>query len=303
MGSVESVQCQIFPCSSCSCSQHVQLPLKCTVSVWQRGFNLASATSGAVPPAFLCLGWPPLFASFSSVSDLHPDMKGWNWPLIQAHLELWRRKVKVSVTKLRPTLCDPMDCTSGSAVHGILQARILKWVAIPFSRGYFHPTQGLNRGLLHCRQLLYWLSHEGRCGKAETLRTSAVACVGSPWNGWISQGLPQLKAVCACQVQVLGLLSARCTVRAPSQMGHASPQGSWSQAVIPSIALWCPGSWEHVGNDWWLAHSLGEMRRLGLRLQQLLAFCLWLLLTCLSVSEESLHLLCCSSLSISSLIL
>ena len=34
-----------------------------------------------------------------------------------------------------PTLCDPMDCSPpGSSVHGILQARILEWVAIPFSR-------------------------------------------------------------------------------------------------------------------------------------------------------------------------
>ena len=33
------------------------------------------------------------------------------------------------------TLCDPMDCSPpGSSVHGILQARILEWVAIPFSR-------------------------------------------------------------------------------------------------------------------------------------------------------------------------
>ena len=34
------------------------------------------------------------------------------------------------------TLCDPMDCSPpGSSVHGILQARILEWVAMPFSRG------------------------------------------------------------------------------------------------------------------------------------------------------------------------
>ena len=33
-------------------------------------------------------------------------------------------------------LCDPMDCSPpGSSVHGILQARILEWVAIPSSRG------------------------------------------------------------------------------------------------------------------------------------------------------------------------
>ena len=39
------------------------------------------------------------------------------------------RKVKVAQSCL--TLCDPMDWI----VHGILQARILEWVAVPFSRG------------------------------------------------------------------------------------------------------------------------------------------------------------------------
>ena len=39
-----------------------------------------------------------------------------------------------------PTLCGPMDCSlSGSPVHGILQARILEWVAIPYSRGSAWP--------------------------------------------------------------------------------------------------------------------------------------------------------------------
>ena len=52
---------------------------------------------------------------------------------------LWRQNldiiVKVKVTQLCPTLCDPMDYT----VHGILQARILEWVAIPFSRESSQP--------------------------------------------------------------------------------------------------------------------------------------------------------------------
>ena len=40
------------------------------------------------------------------------------------------------VAQLCLTLCDPMVCSPpGSSVHGILQARILEWVAIPFSRG------------------------------------------------------------------------------------------------------------------------------------------------------------------------
>ena len=48
----------------------------------------------------------------------------------------WLEKVKVLVTEACPTLCHPMDCSPpGSSVHGILQARMLEWVAIPFCRG------------------------------------------------------------------------------------------------------------------------------------------------------------------------
>ena len=44
-------------------------------------------------------------------------------------------KVKVKVDQSCTTLCDPMDCNlPDSTVHGILQARILEWVAFPFSR-------------------------------------------------------------------------------------------------------------------------------------------------------------------------
>ena len=68
---------------------------------------------------------------------------------------------------LHPTLCDPMDYSPpGSSVHAILQARILECVAIPFSRGIF-PTQGSNPGLLNCRQILYWLSHQESCTPPE----------------------------------------------------------------------------------------------------------------------------------------
>ena len=49
-------------------------------------------------------------------------------------------KVKILVTLSCLTLCDPMDCRlPGSSVHGILQARILEWVAISFSRESSRP--------------------------------------------------------------------------------------------------------------------------------------------------------------------
>ena len=45
-----------------------------------------------------------------------------------------------SVAQSCPTFCNPMDYSSpGSSVHGILQARILEWVAIPFSKGSSWP--------------------------------------------------------------------------------------------------------------------------------------------------------------------
>ena len=58
------------------------------------------------------------------------------------------------------TLCDPRDCSSpGPSVQGIFQARILESVAISFSRIFL--TQGLNLGLLHCRQILYhWVNRK-----------------------------------------------------------------------------------------------------------------------------------------------
>ena len=99
--------------------------------------------------------------------------------------------MKIKVTQSCLTLCDPMDYT----VHGILQARILEWVAFFFSRAFPNPgvkprsptlqadslpaepqgkpkdtevgslsllqqiflTQELKLGLLHCRQILYQL--------------------------------------------------------------------------------------------------------------------------------------------------
>ena len=51
-----------------------------------------------------------------------------------------KKKVKVLGAQSCQTLWDPMDCSPpGSSIHGILQARILEWVAIPFSRGSFCP--------------------------------------------------------------------------------------------------------------------------------------------------------------------
>ena len=70
------------------------------------------------------------------------------------------------------TLCHPMSCsTRGSSVLGILQSRILGWVAISFSRGSSLPRES-NPGLLHCGQILYCLSHKGSPDWALTVNTA-----------------------------------------------------------------------------------------------------------------------------------
>ena len=63
------------------------------------------------------------------------------------------------------TLCDPMGCSlPGSFVHGILQARILEWVAISSFKGSSQPRDGTLVSYISCisRQVLYHKPHPGK---------------------------------------------------------------------------------------------------------------------------------------------
>ena len=65
------------------------------------------------------------------------------------------------VMQLFLTLCDHMDCSPpGSSVHGYSPGKNTEVGCSALHQGIF-PTQGLNPGLLHCRQILYYLSHQG----------------------------------------------------------------------------------------------------------------------------------------------
>ena len=62
---------------------------------------------------------------------------------------------KVLVTQSCPVLCNLMDCSlPGSSVHGILQARMLEWVTIPFSRGSSQCRDGTQTPTLQADSLL-----------------------------------------------------------------------------------------------------------------------------------------------------
>ena len=101
-------------------------------------------------------------------------------------------KVKVKVTQLCPTLCDPMDYT----VHGILQARILEWVAFPFFRGSSQPrdwTQvscfsgGFFYQLSHkgSPRILEWVAYPFSSGSSQPRNGTRVSCIaGRFFTNW-----------------------------------------------------------------------------------------------------------------------
>ena len=70
----------------------------------------------------------------------------------KVHTSFW----EVEVSQVCPTLCDPMDYT----VHGILQARMLEWIAVPFSRGSSQPRNWTQVSLIAGRFFTSWATTE-----------------------------------------------------------------------------------------------------------------------------------------------
>ena len=85
----------------------------------------------------------------SVLDDVTAMQECWAYALIMWYKSLTQNlslQVVVFVQSLSRVqlFCDPMDCSLPcGSVHGILQARILEWVAIPFSRGSSWPRDGI----------------------------------------------------------------------------------------------------------------------------------------------------------------
>ena len=77
----------------------------------------------------------------------------------------------MKVAQWYPTLCDPMDCSlSGSSVHGILQARILEWVAIPFSKGSSWPKDQTQVSCIAGRLFTIWTTRKALVFRLKTYK-------------------------------------------------------------------------------------------------------------------------------------
>ena len=110
--------------------------------------------------------------------------------------------IDIEVAQSCLTLCDPMDCSlPGSSLHGILQAGVLEWVAISFSRGSSRPRDWTCVSCSSCigRQVLYHYTTGEACTVAYVLEI--FTCSQSPWFGqnlfpfvWNTFPPPQLPA-------------------------------------------------------------------------------------------------------------
>ena len=88
------------------------------------------------------------------------------------------------ITQSCSTLCDPMDCSPpDSSVHGILQARILEWVAIPFSRGSSWPRDWTLVPHISGRFFTVWATREAHQWiKSESVKKDGFSEELSHWN-------------------------------------------------------------------------------------------------------------------------
>ena len=86
-------------------------------------------------------------------------------PMLKPHsyhlMILFNLNESVFVTQLYLTLCNPMEYSlPGSSVHGILQARILEWVTIPFSRGSSWPRDRTQVSCITVGYFTVWTTME-----------------------------------------------------------------------------------------------------------------------------------------------
>ena len=126
---------------------------------------------GSIPKIFLysLAGWRVKIGnSVSRICNLSGErmLEGLSLLYLDFHLipvfskSSWFAVVK-SLVRLCPTLCHPVDCSPpGSSVYGILQARILEWVAISFSRGSSWPKDGTQVSCIAGKHFNLWATRE-----------------------------------------------------------------------------------------------------------------------------------------------
>ena len=160
-----------------------------------------------------------------------------------------------------PTLCDPVDCSPpGSSVHGDSPAKNTGLGCHALLQGIF-PTQGLNPDLLQCRQILYWLSHQGSSrilewvaypfskGSSPPRNWTRVSCIaGRFFTSWATRETPMRHSVQFSSVQSLSHVRlcdpmksqhARppCPSPTPGVYWNSCPLSQWCHPTISSSVI------------------------------------------------------------------
>ena len=82
--------------------------------------------------------------------------------------------------------CDPMGCSpSGSPVHAVLQARILDWVAIPFSKGFSWSRKWIQVSSIPGRFFTIWATSEAQTSFWDALNSDRAGKSISFFKSWI----------------------------------------------------------------------------------------------------------------------
>ena len=119
-----------------------------------------------------------------SITYEHSQAPEFSWAsplfsiLISVNFSFWQhlKSENVSRSVISNSYCDPMDCSPpGSSVHGILQARILEWAYISFSRGSSWPKDWTQLSCLASKFFTIWVT-------GEALATSEVCVNTHPAN-------------------------------------------------------------------------------------------------------------------------
>ena len=121
--------------------------------------------SGRCRGQLLPLATPPSPILCFQSTDRGDDRQSWEMREREDSEDAWLQSalacMKVLVAQYCPTLCNSMNCSlPGSFVHGILQVRILDWVAIPFSRGSFPSRDQIQVSCIASRFFTDWATRE-----------------------------------------------------------------------------------------------------------------------------------------------
>ena len=114
-------------------------------------------------------------------------VKAMVFPVVMYGCESWtvKKAGESEVAQSCLTLCDPVDCNLlGFSVHGILQARILEWISISFSRGSSQPRDQIRVSRIGGRHFNLWATREALSAKELMLLNCGVG-----EDSWESLGL------------------------------------------------------------------------------------------------------------------